>query len=228
LLKAEIERAPAPDPSIAEAWQKIREARDRLTFPDDPLEELGLLHAVLVELARENGEEFWHRCYSYAGKHGMQDSVNEVLNDTVGRYSGHLRQVLELALLDSSDPAYDNRRVEVHVSGGTNQLNVAQDHARIQAQLTAGAGAEAILDSARGLLTEAAALFKESDDTNVARLEEVVTAVVQAIQQPKPSRFTLQAAKDSLESLAAATTIVSTLAPHTHQLVALIAKYLGS
>lgn len=227
LLRAEIERAAVPRESVSDVWQKTRESRDRLAFPDDPLEELGLLHAVLVELARDNGEDFWHRCYLYAGKHGMQECVSEVFNDTVGRYTSHLRQVLELALLDSSDPAYDNRRVEVHVSGGTNQLNVAQDHGQIDAQQFARRDAAAVLESARVLLTEAATLFQRTGHTDAAKLEEVGTAVVQAMQQLKPSRFTLQAAKDHLETLANATTVISALGPHTQQLVALLSKYLA-
>lgn len=228
LLRAEIQRAKLPAENVVDAWQKIREARDRLTFPDDPLEELGLLHAVLLELAKDNGEEFWQRCYCYADKHGLQECISEVLNDTVGRYTTHLRQVLELALLDSSDPAYDNRRVEVHVSGGTSQVNVAQDHGRVGAHQAVGVNAAAILERAQSLVQEANTLFQQTGAADALQLEEVTSAVVQAIQQQEPSRFTLQKARDHLETLAAATTVVSALAPHTHQLIALISKYLGA
>src|SRR5687768_7154529 len=73
MLWAEIERAPKPVNDLTDVWKRTRESGDRLTFPDDQLEELGLLHALLRELARDNGEEFWHRCYMYANKHGLSE-----------------------------------------------------------------------------------------------------------------------------------------------------------
>ncbi len=228
ILKEELAKAPKPPDNLAEIWNKTRESRhDRLAFPDDPLEELGLLHAILQELARDNGEEFWNRCYGYAGKHGISDCITEVLTDTAGRYTTHLRQTLELALLDSSDPAYDQRRVEVHVTGGTNQLNVAQDSARLEATQISGSDAVAILEAAQRLATEAEALHSRTGAVESANVEEIATAVVHAMQQRKPSRFTLQAAKERLETLAAGTTVVSAIAPHVHTLMGLIAKYLG-
>jgi hypothetical protein len=80
ILRTEIENAPRPA-DVAELWEQTREARDRIAYPDDPVKELGLLHALLTDLALDNGEEFWHRCYMYAGKHDLTECITEVLND---------------------------------------------------------------------------------------------------------------------------------------------------
>jgi len=228
ILREEVTRAPKPAVDAGELWKSTRESRNRLSFPDDALEELGLLDALLHQLAEDDSGDFWNQCYGYAGKHGVSECINEALSDTVGRYTTHLRQVLELALLDSSDPAYDNRRVEVHVSGGTNQLNVAQDNARVEATQVAGADAVSILEAAGQLATEAAAFHSRTSAIEAAQVAEIATAVVQAMRNAKPSRFTLQAAKERLETLAAGATVIGALAPHIHNLVALIATYLGT
>jgi hypothetical protein len=227
LLRAEIDRAPASEADFNDLWQNARGSRGRLSFPDDPLEELGLLHGVLTELARETKDEFFQRCYLYGGQTKIQECVTEALSDTVGRYSNHLRQTLELALLDSSDPAYESRRVEVHVSGGTNQVNLAQDQGRIHAQQVSGADAAAVIECARLLAREAAGLFEQTGNRNAEQVEEIATAVVQAMEQPKPSRFTLRKAMDELPNLSAAATLGVALAPQAARLVDLIAKFIG-
>jgi hypothetical protein len=135
---------------------------------------------------------------------------------------------MELALLDSADPAYDDRRVEVHVSGGTNQLNVAQDSSRIHASQVVGADAARIIDAAALLMAEARALHTQTSVSEGEQVAEIAAAVVDTMRQQKPNRFMLKSAKEQLEVLANGATVLSTLTPHIHTLVGLVGKYLAS
>jgi hypothetical protein len=214
LLRTEIDRAPTPAGDVMALWERTRSEHERLTYPDDPLEELGLLHALLTEFAQPRPEDFWSLCFFYDGMTHRKDCVKEVLHDVCGRYMDHLRGVIEAALLESDDPAYDSRRIEVHVSGGNNQLNVAQDRARIDARQTVGADAGEILRLARELAAAAAEAASTTGSEEAAELEEISTAVADALERPKPSRFTLRMAVERLELLATAIGSASTLAPY--------------
>lgn len=217
LLSEEVGRAPAPTESGAALWHAARESGERLELPEDPLEELGVLQQVVEHLSSTT-EEFWRECYGYAGERGVNEGVEEVLGDVVQNYVNHLNRVIEMALLDSNDPAYGPARgISIRVEGGTNQLNLAQDEARIDASQQVGDGATAVVAAARELaqLADAAELPVTLRDD----LKEVAVAVAEEAARPTPNRFTLRKAKESLETLAAGVGAAGTIGTKIHQLV---------
>lgn len=218
LLRVEIDRAPVPADDVTALWERTTEEQERLTYPDDALEELGLLHALLTEFAKPSSGDFWSLCLLYGGTTKMNDCIREVLRDVCGRYVDHLRVVIEAALLESDDPAYDRRRIEVHVSGGNNQLNVAHNKARIDARQTIGADVGEILRLSRELAAAAVEAASATGSGEAAELEEISTAVADALERPKPSRFTLRMAVERLELLATTISAVGTLAPYAAML----------
>jgi hypothetical protein len=196
VLREEVDRAAQPGDNIEELWNKARESRrERLDLPEDPTDELGLLHQVLKFFAKsdEGGAEFWRLCYGYAGITQLKECVSEVMDDIVGKYVGHLNRVLELALLDSADPAYDPRRVSISISGGENQVNIANDQATLNAQANFGPAADEILQLARQLSVISA---------DVPEIKEIASAVAKEVASPNPNKFTLAAARSALENIA--------------------------
>lgn len=234
LLRAEIDRAPTPSGDVMEFWTNIREQRRRLEIPDDPLEELGLLHALLTEFAKPSKDRFWDIAFFYGGSSNYKECVAQVLHDTCGRYEGHLRGVIELALLNSDDVAYDSRRIEVRLSGGNNQVNVAQDSGRIDAHQAVGAELGEIARLANALALAAAEAAQNTGHAGATELEDVAVAVAQAVRSPHPNRFTLRAAKENLQLFAATANAVHALAPygatlasHAQQLAAIVGEFLS-
>jgi hypothetical protein len=194
LLAAEIGRSVAPADDPIPLFTTARDRHSRMGIPDDPLEELGQLHRVLEELGKEHKDDFWKLCYRYGGKTGPQDCVTEVLHDIAGRYTKHLSRVLEVALLESSDTAYDARRVEVTV-GDHSQVNFAQDSATIHATQTVHREAAEVIRLASELLAVARSVQS-------VEAEEVAAAVIEEVKKPKPRFFTLESAVTKLQLLA--------------------------
>lgn len=215
LLHEEVRQAPKPSVSVADAWKAAQQTRnDRVDLPEDPQEELGFLHALLELFVSEDStpEEFWQMCYGYAGATGVRECVSEVLDDIAGKYVAHLNRVLEIALLDSGDPAYDARRVAISISGGANQVNVAQEMGRIDAIFSAPVEEE-ILQLVRDLQTA---------DGEIA---EVADAVERELTSEKPRRFTLKAARTTLQDIAASTSAVGDIGSKALRLAELLARF---
>jgi hypothetical protein len=224
LLAAEVDRAPAPATPIATLWQTAQEAGQRLPLPEDAVEELGMLHAA-VEFLATGEEEFWNVCFNYGGDRGVEESVSLVLDEIVGTYTSHLRRVIEMALLDSADPAYGPARgINIRVEGGTSQVNVAHDQARIAAAQHVGADITAIVAAARELAALAARADLPADVR--ADVQEAAGVVAEEAVRPAPRRFTLRKAKEHLETLAAGLGAAGAVAEKARALGSLIGEWL--
>lgn len=220
LLAEEVQRAPVPSVDAGTTWQQAQNAGNRLALPEDPLEELGVLHAT-IEFLAGGEEDFWKVCFNYASVRGYGECVSEVLNDVVGKYVNHLNRVIELALLDSADPAYGpSRGVSIRVEGGNNQLNLAQDQGRVEATQHIGADVAALVAAAR----ELAAIADRADIPDHVRsdVRDVATVVAEEAARPAPSRFTLRKAKEHLELIAATVGAASTLGEKAQTLAGLL------
>lgn len=205
-LAAEIERAPKPSIDLGSTWSDIQNSRnDRFPLPEDPLEELGVLHGLLLYLSQEEAgtRDFWQLCYGYAGATSLRECVSEVLHDIGGKYVDHLNRVLEIALLDSGNPAYEPRRVQISIAGGGNQLNIAHDNSTLNAQLNSGAQLDEIM-----ALVDQLQHAPEANET----VHEVAAAVRKELTSGAPNKFTLKAARTALEDIAATATASSTIA----------------
>jgi hypothetical protein len=209
-LATEMKRSIPPKQNALKTLLVVREQGERLPVPDDPLEELGLLHAALEGLAGTESA-FWKECYGYGGKTGVKDCISEVLHDVAGRYTKHLGRVLEMALLDSSDPAYESRRIDVRV-GNHSQVNVAQDSATINAN-------QRIRKKAASIKKVAEALRKAGEAEGDAEVQELAEVVAEEVQKAKPRAFTLQGVVDKLKLIAAAGTAGREVARHAQSLL---------
>jgi hypothetical protein len=219
LLAEEIARAPVPTIDVMELWNRTRNSGDKLELPDDPLEELGLLHALLTQFSKPSKEEFWTLCYRYGNVSGLKESLSEVLHDVCGKYEAHLRNVIEMALLDSNDPAYDSRRVDIHLSGGTNQVNVAQDGAQVHATQAVTAEVAEMIRLAREVSSAVGRARQVGTPPELEEIGEAATAVAVELARPTPSRFTLRSAKEKLEILATSANALGTIGTQVHSLV---------
>lgn len=226
LLWSAISSAPAPTFDVMERWTHAQNAGEKLPMPDDPMEELGVVHAVLEELAKPSEKDFWHLCYRYGNAHELKDCVEKVLHDIVGRYDSHLRGVIEMALLDTNDAAYDTRRVDIHVLGGTNQVNLAQSGSQISAAQHVSTDTATALRLARAIVAQAAQLPTAERSPDVPELVEVAEAAAEELQRPTPRKFSLGAVKERLETLAAGSNAIGTLASNAQALADTIGKLL--
>ena len=210
-------------------WEAVRERGERLPIPDDPLEELGLLHGAITALA-EHEQPFAALCYMYGRVQGFEESVAEVLHDVAGRYVSHLNRVIEIALLDSNDPAYGPaRRIDIRVDGGTNQWNLAQDGSRIDATQHVSDDALAIIRAAEQL-ARAAMSSHDDGDAGIDREEvrEIAATIIAEMQSGSPKRFTLKAASERLTQVAAVSTAASAIITHAGTLVTLLHGWLAA
>ncbi len=225
LLRQEIDKAPAPS-NLDEIWGEEAQ-RDRITYPDEPDEELGLLHAILIQLSKPDTREFWAICYGYGGVRHMHDCIPIVLEDTVGKYSDHLRQVIEMALLHSEDPAYDHRDVSVTITGGTNQVNLSQDNSSMNAQQSLSSGAPEILKAVQEITSsmmniEVSGIKNET----LEELRKTLDTIEEEVRRVQPRSSVIRSAKEKLELLTASVSAVKSMAPLLQGLIAHMGGYL--
>jgi hypothetical protein len=199
-------------------------------MPDNPAEELGMLHAVLQYLGRETPKHFWDDCYRYAGETSVKPAIAAVLNDIGGRYVNQLNQVIEFALLEATKDADQARGIGLHISGGTAQVNVANDAASIHAQQVVHEGTPEILRLVQDLI-EAARGAGPDVQADVAEVAEIIQ---DEVKRPKPRRLTLQGAIHRLTQFAALAnaskeiaSVAAKLLPHLQHLLAGVAQHVS-
>ena len=230
LLHDAVTAAPAPAGDLLVLWQTVQNAGNRLPLPESAEEELGLLHAMLAALAN-NPEEFWKLCYNYAGEEGINEPVDQVLHDLGGKYVGHLRQIIEFAMLDSGDPALGAARaIHVQLHGGEgHQVNVAADSGQIHALQVRNAGGLELLAAARELTRVAAEMIQRGESVVVAEeARELAGSVAEEVQRPAPRRFTLASLGARLKQIAELRESLASLAPHAAQLAGLIDRVVAA
>lgn len=233
LLADAVAAVPPPAEPIEAQWARIRDhggpqATGRLPLPEDPAEELGLLHAAVDFLA---GAPHTMRglALGYGGNFKTSEAVEDLLDHVVGTYVASLNRVIELALLDANDPAYGPARgLSITVSGGTNQFAVAQDTARVEAtqQIDQRTGTDAAALLAQ--LADAVGAFRTAaegagvDPAVRTDALELADAVEVEVQRPAPSRYTLRRAREHLGDLAAGGKSIGELAAQAGPLAALL------
>jgi hypothetical protein len=226
-----------PSVSAEDVTQRFEQAKARrgrhIDMPDDPIEEVRLRHTLLNLLANSGEPSFWKLTYGYgnaASKRNINDHVEAAMHELVGPYVTHLNGVVELALLDSADPAYGPARsVNIEVSGHGNQFNVAKDQASLEATQQIGATGREIVQLATALMAQAELARADGVDPEACTdVMEVAEAVAAEMKKERPSRFTLKSAVEKLELLASGTSTLATLARYAAPLLELLRARLAA
>lgn len=235
-----VEEAPllaaavSPSVPLEEAQRLFDEAKQQrgsMDFPDDPREEVRLLHAVLSALAAAPEQSFWRLTYGYGratSSRKIDDHVHAAMHELVGPYVHHLNGVIEMALLDSNDPAYGPaRHLTIQFTGNSNQVSVAQDQATVHAAQQVGASGRDIVELAQALARAAEAAAAAGEDAEgCSVVKEAAEAAAQELQREQPSRFTLKSVVKTLEWCSRGVGAITTLGPQAAALAEAISGWL--
>ncbi len=226
LLRTTIASSGGPVQDVGQAWSRAIEHGEHYPYPESELEELGHLHALIKFLSTDSGQDFWQVCYGYGGVRSgsTEEAVSSVLHEVVGRYVNSLNRVIELALLDSSDTHYGPaRQIQVTVSGGAPQVNIAQDHGSVKAIAQAGSTLQDLTLAAQQLMS-ALSTQAGQESTEAA---EAARAIKGEAGSRSPNRFTMKAAVERLDLYAKAATAATQVAPYLRKVIDLVQRYLS-
>jgi hypothetical protein len=217
-----VDSVPSPELDPIQAVRDAGNKYESLKPPIDEEEELGFLHALLEGIASLD-EELWRVAYGYAGKRGIRDSSEALLNDVIPTYVRYLNRRLERAILEH--PQEGGPGVAVHISGGTSQLNIAQGRSRVVARQEVGETLGGLIDSAKEFLAEVDAQIKVGPRTDeLEGIKEIGEALLDELSRQQPRKQLLQVLHERLVLLSGSLVAADTI---TDKATALLAGVRG-
>lgn len=233
LLKRAIGATHPPDEDPLKLLAACRDSGTRLRIPEDELAHVGLLHRLLTRLSDDDVVEevangaFWRLCFNYGYVRNMEESVREVLDDTVRPYVGYLEQVVSNELIDATEAAGQPRSVSLTIQGSPNTMvNVAGDASTIQAQQQQEVekGAAEVLQLAREVI-ELLGHHRDLPTEKHEELRELASEVTAEVVKDSPSQGRLARLNDRLQEYVQTIEGAKDLALQIRALMIALAKF---
>lgn len=139
----------------------------------------------------------WRLTYGYAGKRGVGDGLEQLLHDSVQPYLSILTRELESQILARNETS--SQGVEVRISGGQSQVNIAQSGGRVVAKQEVKPEVDEVLRATDALRSVIGTVDESApDQEQQLALAELADGVADEVTRDAPRKQFLQMLHDRL------------------------------